>query len=208
MGGLDAIVFDTKNLTLQSDDGGERVWVSGAGDVVTLYYLTKRQSLRAVPEELDSIRAASRQQAARYGGAIVEVDLCVLNGAAAVREILKMPQNPTGMGYFGSFSIPLADCGYLLSVAGREKGVTGMRDTAIFAKLMQSGEIAFGEEGDSPKNWMGDPYDASIVGVPARNRADDEAYDSQFPDHPLSRVRALLRQIESSLRISDLASPG
>jgi len=101
MGGLDAIVFDTKNLTLQSDDGGERVWVSGAGDVVTLYYLTKRQSLRAVPEELDSIRAASRQQAARYGGAIVEVDLCVLNGAAAVREILKMPQNPTGMGYFG-----------------------------------------------------------------------------------------------------------
>jgi hypothetical protein len=95
-----------------------------------------------------------------------------------------------------------------LSVAAREKGVTGMRDTAIFAKLMQSGEVAFGEDGESPKNWMADPYDPSIVGVPARNRADDAAYDSLFPDHPLSRVRVLLQQIETSLRISDPASPG
>jgi hypothetical protein len=180
--------------------------------VVTLYYLTKRQSLRAVPEELDSIRAASRQQAARYGGAIVEVDLCMLNGAAAVREILKIPDR------YGLFRLVVDPAcrlrllavggGYLLSVPGREKGVTGVRDTAIFAKLMQSGEIAFEEEGDSSKNSMGDPYDPSIVGVPAGNRADDEAYDSQFPDHPLSRVRALMRQIESSLRISGLASPG
>jgi hypothetical protein len=208
MRGLNAVVFDTKNLRLQSDDGGTRVWVSDAGDTVTLYYLTKRQSLRAVPEELGSIRAASRLQAARYGGAIVEVDLRTLGGTAVVREIVKVPQSPAGMGYLGSFMIPLVDCGYFLSVAAREKGVTGMRDTAIFAKLMQSGEVAFGEDGESPKNWMGDPYDPSIVGVPARNRADDAAYDSLFPDHPLSRVRVLLQQIETSLRISDPASPG
>jgi hypothetical protein len=202
MRGLDAITFDTTGLTLRGDDRNSRIWMTDAGDLVTVYDLRKPPGFRAVADDLDSIRAASRRQAAAYGAAIVEVELCSVGGVAAVREILKVPQTPVGMGYLGSFMLPFAESGYLLSVACQERGLTGSRDTAVFARLIRSGEVKF-EDGDTqPTNWMRDPYDPSITGPPARNRADDEAYDSLFPDHPLSRVRGLLRQIDNSLRIA------
>jgi hypothetical protein len=202
MRGLNCITFDTTDLTLQPDEKNTRVWLTAVGDMVTLNALSRPLDFSANPAELESIRARSRAQIARYRGAIVEVELCTIGGLAAVREILKIPQTPTGMGYLGSFTLPWRDGAYLLSVACQERGVTGMRDTAILARLMQSGEVSFERGKDQPENWMQDPYDPSIVGPPARNRADDESYDSLFPEHPLSQVRHLLRQIGGSFQLA------
>jgi hypothetical protein len=208
MSGLDAATFDAKDLIPQGDMDNRRVWKTAAGDMVTLYYFSKAQPFRATADELASIRAGSRRQASQYGGAIVEVELCAIGGLAEVREILKVPQKPTGMGYLGSLMIPLANTGYMVAVACPERGITGMRDMAIFAQLLDAGDVEFADGAQQPTNWMGDPYDPSITDPPARNRADDEKYDSLFPDHPLSRVRGLLRQIGNSFGISDQAKPG
>jgi hypothetical protein len=208
MRGLDAVLFDATNLTLQGDEQNSRVWVTPEQDVVTLYDLHKPAGFQAIAADLASIRAKSRQQAAQYGGAIVEVELCEVAGLAAVREILKVPQKPTGMGYLGSFAIPLPKSAYLLTMACLERGITGTRDTAIFARLLQSGDVKFEDGNQQPIDWMQDPYDSSITGPPARNRADDEAYDGLFPDHPLSRVRRILAQIGNSMRMSDRADGG
>jgi len=202
MRGLDTITFDATGLTSQGDQQNKRVWTTAPGDMVTLYDLPKPAEYRAVAGNLEAIRAKSRQEATQYGGAIVEVDLCEIGGLAAVREILKIPQKPTGMAYLGSLMLPFPDSAYLLTVACPERGITGMRDMSIFAKLMQSGEVKLEEGAAQPTNWMQDPYDPSIQGPPARNRADDEAYDTLFPDHPLSRVRKLMRQLGGSLRIA------
>jgi hypothetical protein len=205
MHALDAVSFDANHLTLRGDEGDSRVWASEFGDLVTLYYLAKPLPFRAVTEAVDSIRAESRRQAARYGGAIIEVELCVIGGIDAIREILKAPQKPTGMGYLGSLTIPLDNGAYSIFVACRETGITGMRDTAIFSRLLQSGEVKFADGAEQPANWMGDPYDASLTGSLARNRADDETFDALFPEHPLSRLRRLLRQISSSFTIANRA---
>src|ERR1700682_942541 len=101
MRGLDAAIFDSTNLALQGDQGNARVWKTPAGDMVTLYDLPKPPDYRAIPADLDRIRAKAREEAAQYRGAIIEVELCVLDGVAAVREIMKVPQAPTGMGYLG-----------------------------------------------------------------------------------------------------------
>jgi hypothetical protein len=203
MRGLDSLNFDATNLTLQGDQDNARTWTTPTGDVVALYALGKQTEYRAVAADLDAIRARARQQASQYGGAIVEVELCDIGGVSAVREIVKIPQKPTGMGYMGSFALPMSECAYLISAACRERGITGVRDTAILAKLIQSGEIKFEDGAAGPVGWMQDPYDPSILGPPARNRADEEAYDSLFPEHPLSRVRGLLRQIGGSVQIAD-----
>ena len=202
MRGLGSIAFDATGLTLRADQQNARVWLTASGDTVTLNALSKPLDFQAIPAELDSIRARSRAQIARYRGAIVEVELCTIGGLAAIREILKIPQLPTGMGYLGSFTLPFPDHAYLLSIACKERGVTGMRDTAIFAGLMQGGEVSFEDGKDQPENWMQDPYDPSIIGPPARNRADDESYDSLFPEHPLSQVRHLLQQIGGSFQLA------
>jgi len=207
MRSLDGITFDATGLALQGDQVNVRTWTTAEGDQVALYNLRPQPDCRPIPAELDNIRAQSRAQAAKYGGAIVEVELCQLAGHPGIREILKIPQKPTGMGYMGSLALPLPDGAYLLTAACHEHGITGRRDTAIFVKLSKSGAAPLAE-GEAPTFvWMRDPYDPSIVGPPARTRADDEAYDALFPDHPLSRVRRLLRQIAGSLRIADAALP-
>jgi hypothetical protein len=206
MRGLDGITFDTTGLTLQGDQGNLRTWTTAAGDQVALYDLPPQPECRPIAAELDNIRAKSRVQAAKYAGAIVEVELCTIAGHPGIREILKVPRKPTGMMYVGSLMLPLSDGAYFFTVACFERGMTGMRDTAIFAKLMQSGEIQLPEGEGQPAGWMCDPYDPTITGPPARTRADDEIYDQMFPDHPLSHVRASLRQIGGSLRLVGAAT--
>jgi len=51
--------------------------------------------------------------------------------------------------------------------------------------------------------WMADPYDASVSLPLMRNLAEAPEFDEEFPDHPLSRSRRILAQIEASARLAD-----
>ncbi len=51
--------------------------------------------------------------------------------------------------------------------------------------------------------WWRDPYDGSTTGPLQANLSEDRKYDAAFPDHPLSRARALLAHLESSIRLDD-----
>jgi hypothetical protein len=50
--------------------------------------------------------------------------------------------------------------------------------------------------------WSQDPYDPAINAPLMRNLAENEHYDAQFPHHPLSRLRSVLRQLQPSLRLA------
>jgi hypothetical protein len=201
MRSLQSVTFDATNLVLKGDDGNKRAWLTTDGDPVTLYYFTTPSFMSASPQNLDRWRAHMRESTAERNGAIVEVEPRTINGCAAIHDITKIPQTPFGMGYLGCVTLPFRDFGYMVAVACPERGITGMRDTAIFSELIQKGEVTLVEEGN-PIGWMEDPYDPSVETPPGRNRSDDAKYDARFPDHPLSRVRHLLRQIESTLRLS------
>ena len=203
MRSLDSVTFDANGLVLQGDEGNRRVWHTADGNPVTLYHFTKPSPMAAVPQNLDQWRARSRSSARESNGALIEVELRNLDGCAAVHDISKTPQIPFGMGYLGCIMLPFRDFGFMVTVACRETGLTGQRDTTIFAELMQTGEVKFEEGSQQPLGWMADPYDPSIATPPGRNRSDEEKYDARFPDHPLSQVRRWLRQIENSLRLSD-----
>ena len=89
--------------------------------------------------------------------------------------------------------------------------MTGARDAYVSAKLMEEGklEIELYEEPDSSgaagevKGWFQDPYDPEYKGIVLRSVADDEKYDSLFPTHPLSKVRAILKQIQDSIEYEE-----
>ena len=108
---------------------------------------------------------------------------------------------PSGMVYIGGITLPFRDFSYVLRTQCNEHGMTGVRDSAVFMAMMQSGEVEMDEAGHV-KGWSQDPYDASASAQLMRNRSEDEKYDEQFPDHPLSRLRRILGQIRKSLRIS------
>ncbi len=200
---LDSLTFDTTGLVLDRDQGNARVWLAPDRDIYALYYYPVPPNIDAPLHDIDRVRGRYRAVAAQAGGAIVEVDVRPVDVCDVVIALIKVPQKPTGMTYMALITAPFRDFSYVLKVQCEEAGMTGTRDTAVFAELMRAGEIVFDEKSGNPVGWMADPYDPTIAASPARNRSEDAAYDPRFPDHPLSRARRGLRRIEESLRFSD-----
>lgn len=206
MRSLDSFGFDPAGLALQGDQGNARSWLTSDGDPVTLYHFTRPSPMSAAAANLDAWRARARESVSERGGALVELEPREFGGCAAIREIVKVPQDPFGMGYLGSLMLPFRDFGFMLSIAAPERGVTGQRDTLILNELIQQGEVRFEDGTEQPIGWMADPYDPAIKTPPGRNRSDDIAYDARFPNHPLSRVRRLLRRVAITSWLTDVAA--
>jgi hypothetical protein len=203
MRGLDSLTFDTTGLAHAQDQGNKRIWLAPNRDIYALMYFPVPPNIDAPLQDIGKVRARYREVAAQAGGAIVEVDVRPIDGCDVVIVLIKIPQKPTGMTYTALLTVPFRDFSYVVKVQCEETGMTGARDMAVFSELMRTGEIALDEKTGIAPGWMADPYDPSIAAVPARNRSEDAAYDSRFPDHPLSRARRALRRIEDTLRLSD-----
>ena len=72
-----------------------------------------------------------------------------------------------------------------------------MREAVIANQLMAAGELETGEHGF--ENWRFDPYDKNHKHGTLMNLSEQELYDAQFPDHPLTQARILLKDIEQNL---------
>jgi hypothetical protein len=78
-----------------------------------------------------------------------------------------------------------------------ELGTTGEREAIVSATLMTAGTLSPNEY---ELRWGQDPYEPSYVGVDRsvlRFMSDDESYDQQFPQHPLSKVRRILAMLSN-----------
>jgi hypothetical protein len=105
--------------------------------------------------------------------------------------------------YIGSVTIPFRDFSYVLKVQCPERGTTGIRDTIVADQLMREGKIRLPDAAGRIINWLSDPYTPTAEGPMTRNRSEVEEYDAKYPDHPLSRARAILRHLEATTRVSD-----
>lgn len=102
------------------------------------------------------------------------------------------------MAYIASLTIPFKSCSFVVKVQAIEAGITGMRDAVIADRLIAEGTISIGETGFL--NWFSDPYNDDFAGGVLMNKSEQDLYDEEFPDHPLSRARQLLEQIEQGLQ--------
>ena len=81
-----------------------------------------------------------------------------------------------------------------------ELGTTGVREAVVASTLMSEGKPA---PQDYERCWGQDPYELTYRGVDKsvlRFMSDDEAYDEQFPQHPLSKVRRVLATLSSDAK--------
>jgi hypothetical protein len=194
---LASLTFNTADLRQVSSAPGaaapRTVWMSPEGDGVSLNYFPKPPDL---PANLPSVPALGQfyQRMLRNSPTkLVSVWMPRVAGCPAVELVFKAPQQPAGLTYVGTLTLPFRDFSFVLKVQCEERGTTGTREAVLFDKLMKSGEITF-----DPPN------------PPANFHPDDPRYDAEFPGHPLSRLRKLLRHIESTAMLDEAtrAEPG
>lgn len=200
---LDGITLTDPGFVLQGDRDGVRVWHTPQGDGMGLYFYALPPNIGADLNNLQDVRNFCRSAMTTAYSGLIEADVVMLDGCRALRSIVKQPQEGGGMIYLGSLILPFRDFSYVVKAQCAEQGVTGLREAMILDAMLGTGQIDTSrmKDGRIP-GWWQDPYDPRVQSPVMRNLAEDPHYDAQFPDHPLSRARAALGQVQASLRIA------
>lgn len=140
-------------------------------------------------KDVNTLRAFYRDIIISVNGGMIEVELLKRQQFDIVRTIFKIPQPVGGMLYVGSLTIPFRTCSFVLKIQAVEAGPTGMREVLIVDRFLKDGTF-------DEATWAADPYDNEIVQGSLMNKAEDQKYDVDFPDHPLTQVRNLLSKLE------------
>jgi hypothetical protein len=154
-----------------------------------------------------TVRTLARSIAQRSGGGLIEAHIgaCTFGRTATLiyKRLIRPKYVYTGMLIVAR---PL-DPDLVWAVVTGEIGTTGVREAVITTELMNAGRLTLGQYQQS---WAQDPYeperadtDRSVL----RFMSDDAQYDHRFPTHPLSKVRAVLRDLPTNFTIVGDASP-
>src|SRR5438876_932350 len=81
------------------------------------------KNIAAPLRDVAAIRKAYRTQVDRAGGALVEVDVDNVATIQALRTIFKFPQQPHGMSYVGSWTLPRRSFSFAVKISAAEHGV-------------------------------------------------------------------------------------
>jgi hypothetical protein len=197
------IAFDETDFERQGERDGAFVWFTPKGDGLGLYHYAVPPDIEADLRSVDSLRTAYRRNALKVGVGVVEIETCVVDSCTAVRTLFKVAQQPTGRSYVGALTFPFQHFSYVFKVQCPELGITGVRDAVVCAKLISTGEIKIDSTSGEVLGWLDDPYDPNETGALTRNRSERREYDSQFPDHPLSRARWVLDHLQQTAAVED-----
>lgn len=152
-------------------------------------------------KNIDALRQYYRKSILANNGGIIEIELIELQSLPVIRTIFKFPQQPKGMTYLASLTIPFGKFSYVLKIQAPEVGMTGIRDSVVLNKLMSTQEVSLDKNGMT--GWSNDPYQQDYVGGTLMNKSEDAKYDLEFPAHPLSAARLLLTEIQTALQFQD-----
>ena len=202
MPSLDSITFDTTGLIPQGDKNGVRVWQTPSGDGVGIYFFPIPPDILAdinSPESLSAFYGNMIAEAKNITG--ISIDSMNIDGCIFVKMIIKVPQQPFGMSYIGSLTLPFRNFSFVVKMQCAERGTTGMRESFVVDELMGKSEIKIDKSGRL-EGWE-KPSFSTRPDAWKINRAEAVEYDERFPIHPLSILRRTLDQIESSIKVSD-----
>jgi hypothetical protein len=200
--------LNREGWTAIADGPPNACWINDQGDELTISFDPQRPSLEFDPRDVEAGRNFFRDVTSEIGQGFIELTHVVLDGVDVTKYIVKLRQNPAGVAYIGELVVPFEECNWNIHVLSKEFPPTGMRESIVVSELLQQGVIKPDVASGRMVGWGRDPYDPQRITPDfSYNLADDAQYDPRFPLHPLSRLRRVLGEIESTLRIDRTSCP-
>jgi hypothetical protein len=205
-------LFNRKKVTIQSVSISHSGWLKSKDNDSIIQWINPDQTMAVsvnffdlppdIPtvSDLEVLRNFYRTSISNVHGGLIQADLLKIHEVPSAKIIVKLPQEPSGMTYLASLTIPFENCSFVLKIQCAEVGPTGMRDALIADELLASGEVKFGDNGLD--HWFFDPYDNSYKSGTLMNVSEQEMYDSRFPDHPLTQARKWISNLEKNVIFS------
>lgn len=191
---INSIKLDFKDWDLQSQSNSQKIYSNKHGDILSINFFIEDDSL---PESIHSLRHLYRDIVSQSNGAIIEVERVEINSINVIKTIFKFAQEVTGFTYVASYTIQKNHCSFVIKFECPEYGTTGLRESLLLLIAQKKG---FVNEG-TLEGWFSDPYDPDYQSQVLKNIGDDEEYDKDFPNHPLTRSRNYLKWVKNHLTI-------
>ncbi|MEH1017124.1 hypothetical protein V6U90_29015 [Micromonospora sp. CPCC 206060] len=166
-------------------------WANDERIVIQAVFFNLVPDLPTSLTDLAALQRGMAKMAAAQGGALIEAGVMPVGGQPALRQIIKvkLPNQPHGQAFLGSYIVPKAACSAVLRVQAAESGAFGQREAMIMGQV-------------GPTNYFRPhPYGSDGEGGLPSHVADDPAYDPQFPQHPLTRVRQVMAQLAQQVEL-------
>ena len=198
---LEHIEFDTVGLKFHSETNRAlKVWTNPEADVVTLNLFRSPPDIRVSIRNLEALRNMYREQVTGAKGGLIEVSTLEISGLPCIKTIFKLPQKMMGVAYVASITIPFKDFSFVLKITCQERGLGGTRETRILEQRRLA-LLERGETQDALESWNSDPYDSNFKSELLMTFAENQIFDADFPDHPVSRARFWIEKFAESLKL-------
>jgi hypothetical protein len=192
-------VFGCIHLTLPewtevTPTKGMRVWRDTDGDVLSLANSPVPLTDSDRTDEM-KVRKWCREIAQSSGGGLIEAHRLDI-GIQLIYKRLNMP----AYVYTGMLITHVRALWLIWTIVAGERGTTGVREAVVTSNLINEGKL---KPEEYELRWGQDPYDPAHRSVDRsilRFISDDESYDEQFPQHPLSKVRRVLAALPGKVK--------
>lgn len=198
------VKFDVSDCTLREQSEEHFGWSNANGVYIVLRVPKNPANWSFDLHDIDAATNNFSQQSARNGGVLLEMDVVAVAGQRALRGLFKyrspLPES-MGMMFVSILWIRLGDAIAQINVESFEQGTTGMREATVYAMTGESAATASPNEPvlmDSIEDMFADMRAQPLHVLPS----DNSKYDETFPDHPLSKVRHRMAQLEATLSIA------
>ncbi len=197
---IDAITIPDFGWESRKDEAGVKLWVNPERPIaLSLNFFDQKPDIPPLANS-DGLRSFYRALSLQAHGGIIEVAPIDLQGYAAVKTVLKIPQEQKGTTYLVSLTIPFRDCSFVVKVQAMEVDTTNMRGTIVLDQLMETGLVKLTDQG--LQGWNMDPYDPHFNEGRLMNLSERPEYDAQFHEHPLSMARMHMGLILAEMRFA------
>lgn len=204
MTGIDSLTFDLTDCSLEEQSENHRGWMNSADVAHKLRFDRGPPDWPFDLTNPDEAAAFYRKQCADNGGTMLAMEVTTAAGAEWLCGLFKYRAPFPGslaMYYVGILWLPFQECQFQVNVEAMEAGTTGAREAAV---MLIEGDQWPTPPPDTPPVVLNSAEELfeQLRTAPIRQLpSDDERYDSSFPDHPLSQVRARLAQVLASARL-------
>lgn len=198
---IDSISFPVFGWGLEKEEPNLKLWLNAEGTAaISINYFPAKPDLPS-SQDLAVLRPYYRSQILEVKGGLIEVETLDMQGYPSIRTLFKIPQDPTGTTYLGSLTIPFAKCSYVIKIQAAEIENQGQRESNIASRLLMANDIR--KKDGKYEDWAADPYSSSFKAGTLMNKSEWPDYDNEFPEHPLTQVRRILKLIGKQIEFTE-----
>lgn len=194
------IQYEPKDWLQDTFDPFERRWQ--CPDYRALFKINYWSGKTGLPEKIledkKVLQGYFRAKAVEAGGGLIYANVIPLKGLTVIKTIFKVPQDQM-MRYLGAYIIPFKVHSFGLKIIAEETESLKLREMMVAAEYFDGQMIPNTVEEKIKAAWLQDPYDVNYPQGSLMSVAEKLEYDVRFPDHPLTKVRIWMQELEENL---------